>query len=112
MGPIEQADLAVARHRFVNPPEKVVRQLLRRGCFEVGGLDPGRLDGFEHPATGSVFAAAIHALQQNDYRVRRVGIKQVLQFADAPAKPRGFLACPVLVQPSGVIGVEVLKSNL
>src|SRR6185369_10148069 len=58
-----------------------------------------------------VFAAAVHSLEQEDDRVRGVGVEQMLQLADAFAKLSRLVARLVLLEPTAIIGIEIAQAN-
>src|SRR5439155_16269327 len=78
---------------------------------EVAGLHTGRRDKLEHTGAGAVLAASVHTLEQNDDRVGRVGVKQMLQFADALAKFAGLLARLVLFQTAASVRIEIAQAD-
>ena len=111
MRAVEQANAAIARHRFVGAPEEVVGRFFGRRRFEVGGLHTGGRDKFEHAGACAVLAAAVHALEQYDQRVGCVGVELVLQLANPLAKLACFLACFRFLQAAAIVRVEFAQAD-
>ena len=71
----------VVRHVLtgMNPPEKIVRQLLLRRLLEVNGNATFRIHAGQNVADYAVLASSIQTLQDNEKRMLVPSIHQVLQ---------------------------------
>ena len=67
---------------------------------------------FQHAPARAVLAARIHALKNQEHGLTGVGIEQRLQLANATRALVGFGFGLVLLQATGIAGIEICEANL
>ncbi len=85
--------------------------LLGGGDFEIRNFNADWIHVLQDRRDRAVFAACVHALEQQDDRVRGIRIQQLLQFAQSTTEFLGLRLRFFFVQSTGVAGVEVLEPN-
>ena len=100
MGPVEHADLAVAGHAAVDPPQEVVGQLLGRGHLERRHRAALRVERGHDVAHRAVLARGVDPLEDDEHLPPALRPEPVLEMRSA-VQPRGELVA------AAVLGVAV-----
>jgi hypothetical protein len=96
---VEDADLALARNLLVDPPQVVVRELLRCRHLERGDNAALRVERLHHLLDGAVLARRVDALEHDQHRSLGLCPEAILKIGQARQLPRRLDLCIVLVPP-------------
>ena len=113
VGAIEDADIAIFGDRFVNAPEKVMREVFLRWLFE--GRDVATLGVYSrHDVSNrAVLARGIERLQDDEQGALLLGVKEILQLFEIIEifyKSRFHIVA--LITEQGLTGIVVRKFDL
>lgn len=93
---VKDHDLAIARGALVHAPEVVVGDFTAGWLFEAGDVDALWIDPAEDVPDGAVFAAGIHALEDEEELFSAIDKKALLQIGQPEMEGTEFLSRLVL----------------
>ncbi len=106
MRAIEDRNVAALRRMRMDAPQKVVRLFFGSRLLEPGHLHALRVHGADDMPAGAVLAGAVDALQDDQQRMRAVGVEFALQLGDARE------IALQLLRRFGVIGIVAMKTRI
>jgi len=78
MRSVEDPDHPRRRHDFVDTPQEIMSQLVRRWFLKAGGDGSERVERAEDPPNGAILAAGIRTLQNDQKCVLGLGVEDFL----------------------------------